>query len=71
MTGPPLWLKVLTTLTIPITAVRSCGSMMAERNVDRGAWSIDAILERAARKNTVSPRDEGAGMSARMMADGR
>jgi hypothetical protein len=41
-TGPALWLNDFATFTTPITAVLSSGKTAADRNAERGAWSIVA-----------------------------
>jgi hypothetical protein len=71
MTGPQLWLKVLTTDMNPMTAVLSPGCTTTERNAAFGAISIEASDERRSRKKMAPERDDGIGMRQRAMADGR
>jgi len=43
-TGPALWLNDCTTFTILITVVLSSGKTAADRNAERGAWSMVAAV---------------------------
>lgn len=55
----------------PMTAVRSPGRTTTERKAALGAMSIEARDDRRMRKKREPAREDGTGMSARAIADGR
>ena len=69
--GPTLVENVLTTFKIPMTAVRSFGSITAAKKAERGATSIDCVHDRRTRKVKASGRDLGTGMNESAIAEGR
>lgn len=69
--GPTLWLMVLMTLMIPITAVLSLGRMTAVINAVRGAVSMDWLHARIIRNVMAGPSVEGIGIKTSIRADGR
>lgn len=71
MRGPKLWLDVSTTLIVPMTAVRSLGKTAEARKAERGATSIDCVQERRTRKRVARGKEEGIGIKAREMVEGR
>ncbi len=71
MNGPQLWLKVLTTEMKPMTAVLSPGCTTIDRNAALGAMSIDARDDLITRKVMAPVSEDGIGIRARAMAEGR
>jgi hypothetical protein len=54
-----------------MTAVRSLGKRTAARKAERGAMSMDWVQARRMRNRRDSGREEGIGMRARKMDEGR
>jgi hypothetical protein len=71
ITGPRLCAHVLTTLIVPMTAVRSLGSTIAAKKAERGATSMTCVQARPMRKVRAPGRVEGMGIRERQIAEGR
>lgn len=56
---------------IPMTAVRSAGRITAARNAERGPASMDCVHARRIRNVMARISEDGRGIRARKIAEGR